>query len=97
MTYMLLNPPDRPENYSPAELPHDVLEAIASARITGIPHQYVVKGLWTYGDRRFLDIAVDYAWVVDNTNHQFVNGRLRWVCPGCGKLSGEHAKGCGYR
>ena len=41
-------------------------------------------------------IAVDRAWMTQNTNYRLIDGRLRWQCPVCAKLSGSHSKGCGY-
>lgn len=105
-TYTEFLPPHRPEEYvgqaGPHDgkaLPFDVLEAIAQAKLTGKPHGYLIRGQWVRkADKvRYLDVAVDRAWVVNNSNYQIIDGFLRWVCPGCQKLSGAHAKGCDYR
>lgn len=103
--YHPFNPPRRPEEYVGQAGPHnglaltaDVLQAIARSKVSGEPHEYVVRGEWVRRDGvRFLDFAIDRAWVVANTNYQLIGGELRYVCPGCGKLSGNHAKGCDHR
>jgi hypothetical protein len=105
-TYHPFNPPRRPEEfvgiagpYGGLALPHDVLAAIAEARATKQPHEYLVRGEWVrdYGVR-FLDVSIDLEWVMaKDPNYQLINGRLRWVCPGCGYMSSNHKKGCGYR
>lgn len=104
-TYHSFNPPRRPEQYAGQPGPHnglaltwDVIRAMSESRVSGKPHGYLVQGEWVRRDGvRFLDIAVDRAWVTENTNNQVVDGKLRWVCPGCGRLSGMHNKGCDYR
>lgn len=103
--YHEFNPPRRPEEYVGQVGPHagyaltwDVIQAISETRVTGKPHGYLVRGEWVRRDGvRFLDIAVDRTWVVANTNHQLIDGELRYVCPGCGRLSGAHNKSCDYR
>lgn len=104
-TYRPFNPPRRPEEFvgiagphMGLALPHDVLEAIAASKQTRKPHGYLIRGEWVRSDGvSYLDVAIDYAWVTANTNHQLVDGRLRYVCSGCGRMSGEHVKGCDYR
>lgn len=104
-TYHPFHPPRRPEEYvgmagphMGLALPHDVIEAIAAAKQTGQPHPYLIRGEWRRSDGvSYLDVAVDRAWVTQYTNHALVEGALRWTCPGCGKLSGAHQKGCDYR
>lgn len=103
--YVEFRPPRRPEEYVGQAGPHnglalnfDTLEAIAQAKQTGKPHPYVVRGELRRSDGvRFLDIAVDRAWVVENSDYILLDGFLRWQCPGCGKLSGQHVRGCDYR
>lgn len=103
--YVAFNPPRRPEEYvgqkgphNGLALDHNVIEAIGKAKLTGDPHPYLVRGELRRSDGvTFLDIAVDVQWVTANTNHQLVNGFLRYVCPGCGRMSGTHAKGCDQR
>jgi hypothetical protein len=105
MTYTEFHPARRPEEFvglagphGGLALPHDVLEAIAQARVSNRPHQYLVRGEWVRSDgARYLDIAVDRAWLTASTNYQLVDGMLRWTCPACGRLSGAHSKGCDYR
>ena|ERR1041385_1162089 len=97
MSYVLFDPPRRVEEYA-NEVSVSVLEEIAAARLAKQPPKYLVKGEWVYADgQRYLDIAVNREWVTAASNHQLVDGNLRYVCPGCGKLSGVHAKGCDYR
>lgn len=102
--YHEFNPPRRPEEYVGQPGPHnglaltyDVIQAIASSKMSGRPHPFLVRGETVRRDGvRFLDIAIDRAWVTQNTNYKLIDGRLRWQCPSCGKLSGTHSKGCGY-
>jgi hypothetical protein len=102
--YVEFTPPRRPEQYvgqpgphNGLALTHDVLTAIAQSRITGQRHPFLVRGEWIRKDgKRFLDIAIDRAWVTENTHYRLIEGRLRWVCPVCGKLSGQHTKACDY-
>lgn len=103
--YMPFWPHRRPEEFvgiagphNGLALTHDVLEAIAESRVTGKPHPFLVRGEWIRRDGvRFLDVGIDVQWVTANTDYRLVNGMLRWTCPGCGRLSGNHAKGCDYR
>lgn len=104
--YVPFDPARRPEEYvgqpgphNGLALEHNVLEAIAEAKVTGKSHGFLVRGEWRRSDGlRFLDIAVDRAWVMSvDPNYQLVDGRLRWVCPECGHMSSNHRKGCGHR
>lgn len=103
--YVPFHPPRRPEEYvgqvgphNGLALDHNVLDALAEARVSGKAHRYLVRGEWRRSDGvRYLDIAVDRAWVVANSNYQLVEGQLRYVCPGCGRMSGSHSKGCDQR
>lgn len=103
--YREFNPPRRPEQYVGQPGPHQglalehyVLEAIAEARVSQRPHRWVVRGEWVRRDGvRFLDIAVDRAWIDASTDFRLSDGALRYVCPGCGRRSGNHEKGCDYR
>lgn len=103
--YHPFNPPRRPEEYAGQPGPHqgyaltwDVIQAIAESKVSGKYHGYLIRGEWIRRDGvRFLDIAVDRAWVVENTDYQLIDGRLRWVCPECGYMSGNHRKGCANR
>lgn len=98
-------PPRRPEEFVGLAGPHfglalepAVLEAIAKAKIERRAHPYLVRGEWVGSDGvRFLDVAVDRSWVTNITNYELIEGQLRWRCSGCGKLSGNHQKGCEYR
>lgn len=102
--YHPFNPPRHPEEFqgiagphAGLALPYDVLQAMAEAKVANRPHPYIVRGEWVRSDGvRFLDVAVARQWVTQNTNYQLIDGRLRWQCPSCGKLSGTHAKACGY-
>ena len=103
--YTEFNPPRRPEEYLGQAGPHnglaltpDVIQAIAQGKVTNQPHPYLIRGEWVrHKDGvRFLDVAMDRAWLTANTHHQLVDGRLRWVCPVCQKLSGHHTKACDY-
>ena len=97
MSYEVFNPPRRVEEYHD-RVPPEVLEEIAKARLTHQPAKYLVRGEWTDPDnRRSLDIAINRAWVTAVSDYQLVEGALRYVCPGCGRLSGAHNKGCDYR
>lgn len=105
-TYHRFDPPRRPEQYvgqpgphNGLALPHSVIEAIGKSRVRGEAHGYLVRGEWVRRDGiRFLDIAVDVGWVVDNVpDMHLVGGFLRYVCPGCGRMSGNHTKGCSNR
>lgn len=104
ITYVPFDPPRRPEEYlgqsgphNGLALEHNVLDAIATSKQPGKPpHGYLVRGEWRRSDGvRFLDIAVDRAWVMSNTDYQLIDGRLRYVCPECGGMS--HRKGCSNR
>lgn len=103
--YHEFTPPRRPEEYVGQSGPHnglaltyDVLKAIGLARVSHQSHGYLVRGEWLSRDgTRYLDIAMDVAWVAANSNYQLVNGFLRWVCPSCGRMSGAHNKGCDQR
>lgn len=102
--YVPFSPPRRPEEYVGQSGPHNglalehhVLDAIAEARLTGRRHRYLVQGEYVRRDGvRYLDIAIDRAWITANTRYQLIEGRLRWQCPECGKLSGQHTKACGW-
>lgn len=102
--YVTFNPPRRPEEYVGQKGPHNglalehyVLDAIAEARVSGRRHRYVVQGEYVRRDGvRYLDIAIDRAWITENTNYRLFEGRLRWQCPECGKLGGQHTKACGW-
>lgn len=103
-TYVPFDPPRRAEEYVGQAGPHNglalehyVLEAMAQARVVKRAHPFVIRGEWRRDDGvTYLDIAVDRAWVTENSHHQLIDGRLRWVCPVCGKLGGQHGKGCDY-
>lgn len=105
--YHPFNPPRKPEEYIGQLGPHggfaltwEVQQAIATSRATGVPHGFLVRGEWVRKDDgvRYLDFAVDRAWVQQvDANYHLVDGRLRWVCPTCGQMSGTHRKGCDYR
>ena len=90
--YTPFNPPRRIEEY-PNRIPSDVIEEVARCRLAKQPPKYLIKGEWSNGD---LDIAINYQWVDAVSNYHLVDGRLRWTCPQCGRLSGVHAKGCDY-
>lgn len=102
--YVPFNPARKPEEYigqpgrhNGLALPHDTIEAIGRSRLTGQAHPFLVRGEWRREDgARWLDIAIDSTWVGANTNYKTVDGRLRWTCPECGKLSDAHGRGCGY-
>lgn len=104
-TYAVFNPARRPEEYVGQPGPHnglaltpDVIEAIASSRVSGRPHGYLVQGEWLRRDGvRYLDIAVDRRWVEANSHYRVdEHGQLRWVCPECGLKGGRHSKACGW-
>lgn len=103
-TYVAFDPPRRAEQYvgqsgphNGLALEHNVLEAIGQARAFNRTHPYVVRGEWRRDDGvAYLDIAVDIAWLTANSHYQLVEGRLRWVCPICGRMSGTHTKACDY-
>lgn len=96
MSYELFIPPRRVEEYATV-VPMTILEDTAKARLTHAPPKYLIKGQWTYEDgRRELDIAINRAWVDAVTNWKLNDGRLRWTCPICGKLSGIHTKACDF-
>lgn len=103
--YVEFRPARRVEEYVGQKGPHfglalspDVLDAMAQAKVTGKAHGYLVRGEWRRSDGvTFLDFAIDRAWVDANTNYRLQDdGRLRWTCPVCGRLSGSHNKGCDY-
>jgi hypothetical protein len=104
ITYVPFDPPRRPEEYvgqpgphNGLALEHNVLDAIGQARALNRSHPYVVRGEWRRSDGvTYLDIAVDRAWVTQNTNYRLIDGRLRWQCPVCGRLSGQHTKSCDF-
>lgn len=96
MSYEAFNPPRRVEEY-PDRVPMDVIEEVAKSRLAHQPPKYLVKGEWVYGDRRYLDIAINREWVTASGDYELKDGQLRYVCPGCGRLSGSHNKGCDYR
>lgn len=103
--YFRFRPHRKPEEYLGQAGPHfglalepAVLDAIADAKATGRPNQYAVIGEWRRSDGvRFLDVGVTREWLETVTNYRLDdNGRLRWTCPECGKLGGQHTKACGY-
>lgn len=103
-TYHRFDPPRRPEEYAGQSGPHnglaltyDAIRAIGQAKVTHVPHGYLVRGEWVRGDVRYLDFAIDVGWVTASGPYQLVNGYLRYSCPGCARLSGAHAKGCEWR
>lgn len=96
MSYELFIPPRRVEEYATVVAP-EILTETARARVTHAPAKYLVKGQWVYLDgRRELDVAINRAWVDAVTDYKLTDGRLRWTCPICGKLSGTHTKACDY-
>lgn len=102
--YHRFNPPRRVEEYvgQPGHefglaLPPYGYQAIADAKTTGGPTQFVVQGEWRRSDGvRYLDLAVSHEWILANTNYREHNGQLRWTCPECSMLSGKHSKVCGF-
>ena len=102
--YFRFSPPRRLEEYQGVAghqfglaLPPEGYEAIADAKVVGGPTQFVVQGEWRRSDGVFfLDLAVSPQWIFANTNYREHGGRLRWECPVCGKLSGQHSKSCDY-
>lgn len=96
MSYEVFDPPRRIEDY-PGRVPLEVVEETARCRLQRQPPKYLVKGEWSRPDGSLeLDIAINRAWVVAISDHQLIDGRIRYVCPSCGKFSGSHAKGCGF-
>lgn len=96
MSYVPFNPPRRIEGY-PGRVSTEVLEEVAKCRLAHQPSKYLVKGEWTHADGRLeLDIAINREWVEAVSNYQLIEGRLRWVCPVCQKMSGSHTKSCDY-
>jgi hypothetical protein len=96
MSYVEFNPPRGIETY-PNRIAMEIIEEVAKDRAAHRPPKYLVKGEWTYSDgRQELDIAINRAWVEAVSNYKIVEGRLRWVCPVCQKMSGTHAKSCDY-
>lgn len=103
--YHRFNPPRRIEEYvgQPGHqfglaLPPEGYEAIAEAKMHGGPAQFVVRGEWVRSDGvRYLELAVSHDWILANTSYRDHNGRLRWECPSCGRLSGQHSKVCDER
>lgn len=93
MSYEVFDPPRRIEDY-PNRVPLSVVEEVAQCRLAHQPPKYLVKGEWTGGH---LDIAINREWVTVVSSYELREGRLRYVCPGCGVLSGGHGKGCEYR
>jgi hypothetical protein len=78
-------------------LPPDGYEAIATAKETGLPCQYVVTGEDRDGDRIYLRLAVTRDWIEAVTNYRGdAQGHLRWTCPECGRVGGKHFRACGY-
>jgi hypothetical protein len=97
MSYVEFNPPRRVEEY-PNRVSTEVLEEVAKARLTHTPPKYLVKGEFIRpDDTHDLDIAINREWVTAVSDYELKDGSLRWVCPGCGRLSGAHNKGCDYR
>jgi hypothetical protein len=98
MSYERFNPPRRIEEYR-ARVDQQVIEEVAESNLKRLPPKYLIAGEWTDPKgRRSLDIAVNREWVTAaDPNYQLVEGRLRWVCPGCSRMSGAHSKGCDYR
>lgn len=96
MSYQLFNPPRRVEEYA-TQVPLEIIEEVARSRLVHQPPKYLIKGEWIYADgRRFLDIAINREWVEAATNYRLTDGRLRWTCPVCGRLGGNHTKACDY-
>lgn len=95
MSYVEFNPPRGVEQY-PERVSPEVIEEVARNRVAHQPPKYLVQGEWVYGLQRYLDVAINRAWVDFVTNYKLTEGRLRWTCPICGKLGGTHTKACDY-
>ncbi len=96
MSYVEFNPPRKVEEY-PDRVPMDVIEEVAKSRLTHAPPKYLIRGEWDHDGQRTLDIAINRDWVTAVSDYQLVGGFLRYVCPGCGRMSGAHSKGCDQR
>lgn len=94
--YRKFDPPARPEEFV-GRMPSEVLQDAAEARVAKRPGKYLVLGEWVRDRKVWLDIGINREWVTWRTHYQLLNGHLRWVCPGCGKLYDAHQKGCEYR
>lgn len=71
--------------------------ALADAKMSGGVCEIVVRGQWVRDDGvTYLDFGVDPVWVELHSHYRRVDGRLRWVCPTCGQMSGKHSKTCDF-
>ena len=76
-------------------LPPIVLDAHAAALSSGGPEEFCVVGFdQAGGGPRRLRFEVTRAFVEATTDFRHRNGKLRFLCPECGLLNGEHSKGC---
>lgn len=102
--YHPFSPPRPVAQYAGQAGPHNgqaldanAYAALATSKVKGGPCELVVRGEYVRDDGvRFLDFAIDPVWLELNSNYRRVDGRLRWVCPRCGLMSGQHTKVCDY-
>ena len=74
--------------------PH-ALQALAEARATGKPCEYVVIGEERHPDGRwYLILGANRAYIEAVTDYSDQGGHLVLTCPDCGKRGGKHVKGC---
>jgi hypothetical protein len=79
-------------------LPPSVYDAIASAKMSGRPCEYIVLGQQIREDGAvFLQFGVPGAYIENRTDWKVQeNGSLRLVCPECSAKDGKHSRTCGY-
>jgi hypothetical protein len=78
-------------------LPPAVYAGIAEAKTLRQPSPYAIQGEWVFDGRRYLDCAVTRDYIEATTHYRAdERGVLRWTCPSCGRLSGQHSKVCDY-
>lgn len=103
ITYHPFSTPRRAEEYQGAKgnevggmaLPPHVYEAIAKAKTSGKPCQYVVLGEHRRDDgTSWLHFGVTRAYIEAVTNYRDTGSGLHWTCPECLRVGGRHARGC---
>jgi len=85
------------EGYEPNGfvLSWEAIAAMNSGLRNHQPCEYLAIGETRYSDgTRFLDLAMNPAWIERNTDYHFLPGKLNpvFICPDCEGTGGEHHK-----
>lgn len=81
-------------------LSYAALDALARSKTAHEPCMLVAIGehVDERRGRRFLELAINPAWLQTRTNYRYVKGERYpvWTCPECGETNRRHRRGCTY-